>query len=102
MQLSDLEAMVRLISKRGGLSSPGLNDIIFPFLKLEKASAALMIIEMMLFMIVQSKIPNIWKTGKTILIHIAGNINNPCNWRPITLTSAIYRILFRSIAQVRI
>jgi hypothetical protein len=33
MQLLDLEALVALISKRGNLSAPGLDDITFPFLK---------------------------------------------------------------------
>jgi hypothetical protein len=100
MQLLDLEAMVPLISKRGNLSAPGLYGITFPFLKLEKDSAARMIIEMIRFMIFHKKIPNIWKMGKTILIHKVGDPNDPDNWRPITLTSIINRIIFGRIAQV--
>jgi hypothetical protein len=38
--------------------------------------------------------------GKTILIHKAGDVNDRCNWRPITLASVIYRIIFGRIAQV--
>jgi hypothetical protein len=64
MQLLDLETMIALISKRGNLSAPGLDGITFPFLKLEKDSAARMIIEMLRFMIFHKKIPNIWKMGK--------------------------------------
>jgi hypothetical protein len=94
MQLLDLEAMVELIYKRGNLSAPGLDDITFSFLKLGKESAARMIIEMIRFMIFHKKIPNIWKMGKTILIYKAGDVNDPDNWRPITLTSVIYRIIF--------
>jgi hypothetical protein len=100
MQLLDLEAMVALISKRGNLSTTGLDGITFPFLKLEKDSAARMIIEMIRFMIFHKKIPNIWKMDKTIFIHKAGDPNDPGNWRPITLTSVIYRIIFGRIAQV--
>jgi hypothetical protein len=40
--------------------------------------------------------------GKTILIHKAGDPNDPGNWRPITLTSVIYRIIVGRIAQVMI
>jgi hypothetical protein len=47
MQLLNLEAMVAHISKRGNLSAPGLDGITFPFLKLDKDSAAWMIIEML-------------------------------------------------------
>jgi hypothetical protein len=100
MQLLDLEAMVRLISKRGNLSAPGLDGITFPFLKLEKESAARMIIAMLRFIILHKKIPDIWKMGKTILIYKTGDVNDPGNWRPITLTSVIYRIIFGRIAQV--
>jgi hypothetical protein len=92
--------MVRLNSKRGNLSAPGLDGITFPFLKLEKESAARMIIAMLLFIILHKKIPDIWKMGKTILIHKAGDVNDPGNWRPITLTSVIYHIIFGRIAQV--
>jgi hypothetical protein len=38
--------------------------------------------------------------GKTILIHKVGDPNDPGNWRPITLTSVIYKIIFGRIAQV--
>jgi hypothetical protein len=37
--------MVRLVSKRGDLSAPGLDDITFPFLKLEKDSPARMLLK---------------------------------------------------------
>jgi hypothetical protein len=79
MQLLDLEAMVRLISKRDNQSAPGLDGIAFPFLKLEKESAARMIITMLRFIILHKKIPDIWKMGKTILIYKAGDINDPGN-----------------------
>jgi hypothetical protein len=43
--------------------------------------------------------PEIWKLGKTILIYKAGDPNDPGNWRPITLTSVVYRIIFGRISQ---
>jgi hypothetical protein len=55
---------------------------------------------MLRFIILHKKIPDIWKMGKTILIHKAGNVNDPINWKPITLTSIIYRIIFGRITQV--
>jgi hypothetical protein len=90
---------MKLISKRGNLSAPGLDGITFPFIKLEKESAAEMLIAMLRFIIVKRKIPRIWKTGKTILIFKGGEANNPGNWRPITLTSILYRIIFGRISQ---
>jgi hypothetical protein len=98
--LTDKEKMIALISKRGNLSAPGLDGITFPFRKLEKESAAEMIIAMILFMMIKRKIPKIWKTGKTILIFKGGEPSGPGNWRPITLTSIIYRIVFGRLSQV--
>jgi hypothetical protein len=59
--LTDKEKMISLISKRGYLTAPGRDSITLPFLKLEKESAAEMIIAMRRFMIVKRKIP---KSGK--------------------------------------
>jgi hypothetical protein len=85
-QLYDREAMVRLISKGGNLSAPRLEGITFLFFKLEKGSADRIIIAMMKFIIFQHKIPDIWKIGKAILKHKAGDDNNPKNSASITLT----------------
>jgi hypothetical protein len=98
--LTDKEKTIALISKRGNLSAPGLDGITFPFLKLEKESATEMIIAMIRFMIIKRKLPKIWKTGKTILIFKGGETTNPGNWRPITLTSIIHRIVFGRLSQV--
>jgi hypothetical protein len=90
---------MELIKKRGNQSAPGFDGITFPFLKLEKEAAALLIISMMRLIISVGKIPKIWKMGKTILIHKTGDPNDPGNWRPITLTSVVYRIIFGRISQ---
>jgi energy-converting hydrogenase Eha subunit C len=92
--------MIELISKRDNLSAPGLDGITFPYLKLEKESAAELIIEMIRFMIIKRRISKIWKTGKIILIFKGGEATNQGNWRPITLVSIIYNIVFGRISQV--
>jgi hypothetical protein len=47
---------------------PCIDGIPFPFLKLEKESAAELLIAMIRFMIIKRKIPEFWKTDKTIII----------------------------------
>jgi hypothetical protein len=69
--------MINLFKKRGNLSSPGLDGITFPFLKLEKEAAANMILRMIKLMLKHSRTPDIWKLGKTILIFKAGGPNDP-------------------------
>jgi hypothetical protein len=98
MHFLDLESMIKLITKRGNLSAPDPGPITFPFVKLEKESAARMIIEMLLFIILHMKIPDIWKMGKTTLIFKAGNVDDPGNWRPIILAFVIYGIILGIIA----
>jgi hypothetical protein len=95
----DQTQMINLIKKRGNLSALGLDGITFPFLKLEKEAAANMILCMIKLMLKHNRTPDIWKLGKTILIFKAGDPNDPRNWRPITLTSVIYRIIFGRISQ---
>jgi hypothetical protein len=56
--------MMKLISKRGNLSAPGLDGITFPFIKLEKESAAEMLITMLRFIIIKRRIQRIWKTDQ--------------------------------------
>jgi hypothetical protein len=77
--LLNLKSLVRVISKRGNLSAPGFDDIAFPTHKLEKESAAPMIMTMMRSIIFQGNIFNIWKMNNSFLIHKAGYPNEPGN-----------------------
>jgi hypothetical protein len=43
--------------------------------------------------------PTRWKNAKTIILYKDGEINNPGNWRPLTVTSVIYRALSSRISQ---
>jgi hypothetical protein len=54
----------------------------------------------MRFIILHNKISKIRKMVKTILIQDPIDLNDPGNWRSITLISVIYRIIFGRIAQV--
>jgi hypothetical protein len=42
--------------------------------------------------------PAKWKNARTILLYKDGERNNQVNWKPITVTSVIYRALFCRIA----
>ncbi|GBO09521.1 Retrovirus-related Pol polyprotein from type-1 retrotransposable element R2 [Araneus ventricosus] len=44
------------------------------------------------------KIPPSWKLSSTILIPKAGNLNDPVNWRPIALSSTIYKLFTKCLA----
>jgi hypothetical protein len=62
--LTDKEKMIALIRMRGNLSAPGSDGLTFPFLKLEKESAAEMIIAMIRFMLIKEESPEFGKQAK--------------------------------------
>jgi hypothetical protein len=58
-----------------------------------------MMVAFMKSLLAGGKCPEEWKVGKTILLYKAGDAENPANYRPITLTSILYRIIFGRISQ---
>jgi hypothetical protein len=98
-QLTDEKKMLRLIRQKGNLSAPGYDALTFSILKLEAEASAKMMVELMRSLITGGKCPPKWKVGKTILLYKAGDDQNPANYRPITLTSILYRIIFGRISQ---
>jgi hypothetical protein len=98
-QLTDEKKMLRLIRQKGNLSAPGYDALTFPILKLEADASAKMMVELLRSLIAGGRCPIEWKVGKTILLYKAGDDQNPANYRPITLTSILYRIIFGRISQ---
>jgi hypothetical protein len=76
-----------------------LDGIANPLLKLEREKGAKMLIELMKMITNTGFCPGEWKNARTILLYKEGERSNPGNWRPITVTSVIYRAIFCRIAQ---
>jgi hypothetical protein len=97
--LTDVKKMKEILRTRGNLSAPGLDGITNPLLKLEREKCAKMLVELMKMITKTGFCPSEWKNARTILIYKDGERTNPGNWRPITVTSVIYRAIFCRIAQ---
>jgi hypothetical protein len=97
-ELLDEEKMNILICIRGNLSGPGLDDLTNPILKFERKSSVETMIEVMKTLMNSGQCPKIWKGARTILIYKGDDRTDPGNWRPITITSVLYRIIFCRIA----
>jgi hypothetical protein len=97
--LTNMRMMEIHIKERGNLSTPGMDELTYPILKIETRSAARLCVEMMKAMLRKGMCPAIWKFGKTIMLSKGGDVDNPLNWRPITLTSILYRTIFGRIAK---
>jgi hypothetical protein len=58
-----------------------------------------MLMELMKMILDTGFCPAEWKNARTILLYKEGKSEDPGNWRPITVTSVIYRAIFCRIAQ---
>jgi hypothetical protein len=58
-----------------------------------------MIPRMIKLMLNQSSTPGIWKLGKTILIFKDDDLNDPGNWRPITLTLSFRELFLANLSR---
>jgi hypothetical protein len=94
--------MIKIISRKCNLSASGIDKLTYPILKYEKEEAADLMIKIMTMMLRVQKCREAWKEGKVVMLP------KPCdesekdkqgNWRPITLTSILYRIIFGKIAE---
>jgi hypothetical protein len=97
--LIDFTKMKEFSRTRGNLSAPGLDGVANPLLKLENEKGAKMLIELMKMITNTGFYPEEWKNARTILLYKDGERKNPGNWRPMTVTSVIYREIFCRITQ---
>jgi hypothetical protein len=95
----NLDLMKKTIRTRGNLSAPGKDYLTNPILRLEREGAARMMIELMKVIMQNGRCPQEWKGARTILLFKGGDKDDENNWRPITITSVLYRVIFCRISQ---
>jgi hypothetical protein len=93
------ETMMDVIRTRGIASAPGEDGLTNPILKIQAESMAGLLVEMLSKLLDVKKCPAIWKSSRTILLFKKGDRTQPGNWRPISLTSAVYRVIMAPIAK---
>jgi hypothetical protein len=103
-EITDPKKIDECLRSRGNMSSPGLDELTNPILKMEREITAEALSELFKIFIAAGKVPTDWKHAKTVLIFKGGDPNLIENWRPITITSVIYRVLFcrvsRALSQI--
>jgi hypothetical protein len=100
-ELLDKKKMKDAITRKGNLSASGLDKLTYLILKYEKDDTAELMTAIMNMMIRTQKCPEAWKQGKVVMLSKPCNEeekDRPENWRPITLTNIMYRIIFGRIA----
>jgi hypothetical protein len=94
--------MQDVITKRGNLSAPGLDKLTYPILKFEKEDPVNMLVSIMEMLLRMQRCPESWKEWKVVMLSKPcdeSEKNKPENWRPITLTNILYRIVFGRISE---
>lgn len=83
-----------VIKSRPYLSSHGLDGISYAIYKLDTNSARDVVSILMKFMLKTGKCPKVWRRSKSILLYKKGDPNELRSWRPISISSTLYRIVF--------
>lgn len=84
------------LTKNWSNSSPGPDGILVPQVKRCPAHMLKALFNVILY---RRHIPSLWLQSRTILIYKEGDRKNPTNWRPITIGSAVQRLLHRILAR---
>jgi hypothetical protein len=99
--LTDEKKIEKIIRYKGLISAPGNDKLTYGLLKAERDGCSGVISKLIETMLLTQHCPESWKSAKTILLPKPcpeSEKNKPGNWRPITLTSIIYRIIMNQFS----
>ena len=91
-KLCDAEAIKDVISSRKFNSAAGPDGIDYSIFKIAINEATTLVKSIMKIIISFKRVPKAWKDSNMSLIYKKGDLNSPANWRPISISNAIYRI----------
>ena len=87
--ISKAEITARL--QRVGNTAPGPDGVTYAAIR-SKDRGAHVLFEVFRVCLTHKKIPGAWKEARTVLIHKKGDKADLGNWRPISLSSCLYKI----------
>ena len=97
--LLDPEAILNTINSRSNLTATGCDAIGNAIWKIGGKWIAVMVMLIIRTMLRTEKFPDILKTAKTVMLYKKGDPSSPRSWRPITITSTLYRIIMCHISR---
>ena len=95
----DIQSMIKIIKQLKNNSAPGPDSLTPFFLKNIVASIANPLCKLYNCFLAEGFIPNEWKVAYIIPIYKKGDPQNPANYRPVSLTSVLCKILERIVRQ---
>jgi hypothetical protein len=87
------------LRKKNNLSSLGLDGIGYLMLKVGQGPMLQHMANLFDACIFHSQVPQTWKRSRTVFLYKKGEVSEPSNWRPITITSCVYRIFMSMISE---
>jgi hypothetical protein len=90
--MTDGVNIARCLKTKNNLSALGPDEIGYLFLKLGNAPMIELIRQVFKRCVREGDVPDTWKQSKTVFLYEKGDSSVPSNWRPITITSCLYRL----------
>jgi hypothetical protein len=90
--MTNIVNIARTLKTKNNLSALGPDGIGYLFLKLGNAPMIKFIREVFKRCVREGDVPDTWKQSKTVFLYKKGDSSAPNNWRPITITSCLYRL----------
>lgn len=90
--ITDIEKIEQAISSRKWLSAAGVDGLDYSVFKLEAKESAAVIQKILEACLRCRRAPVQFKNSRTVFIYKKGDRSNPKNWRPLSISNALYRI----------
>jgi hypothetical protein len=90
--MTDSVNIARCLRTKNNLSALGPDGIGYLFLKLGNSPMIEFIRQLFKRCVREGDVPDTWKQSKTVFLYKKGDSSDPKNWRPITITSCLYRL----------
>ena len=97
--IKDKKAIADIVKSRNHLSAHGrdaLSNAVFSLCHEESSTFLSLLFEAIE---ITHHVPESWKTTKTVMLYKKNNPEEPANWRPIGITSTMYRIFTAHLAK---
>ena len=89
----------KAIMSRNNLSAHGRDAVSNAILRLCPDESTTLLRMIFKAILTSKYVPKAWKTSRTVMLYKKSDPNNPANWRPIGITSVMYRIFTCTISK---
>jgi hypothetical protein len=97
--MTDKKNIGQNLRRKNKLSALGLDGMGYLVLKLGGIPMLEFLSHIFGACVKYGKVPRTWKRSRTVFLYKKGDVSVPENWRPITITSCIYRICTSMISE---